>query len=165
MKTTAESKFLDSLGIKDAEQDQVDLDYLKDVHWERWFKYGAKHQNYIPVNFSRDDTFTQLDHLVRVYARRNPQLGLTYGYIGNMERWGDDRSWRVFSSVSMQPGDGPSSWGSYTNPYYLLSSLTWRRRGFKNWLNQLNKANPVRLVDMTVQADVDAWLKNHFPSI
>jgi hypothetical protein len=28
----------------------------------------------------------------------HPDLGLSVGYIGNMERWGDDRAWRVFTN-------------------------------------------------------------------
>ena len=44
---------------------------------------------------------------------RYPQLGASFGYIGNCERWGDDRSWRVFTKLSTQPSaNGINiSWG------------------------------------------------------
>lgn len=29
-------------------------------------------------------------------AERRGGSGVTIGYIGNMEQWGDDRSWRIF---------------------------------------------------------------------
>lgn len=34
--TNAESKFLDTIGIKNSEQDSVDVEYYKDVFWETW---------------------------------------------------------------------------------------------------------------------------------
>lgn len=44
---------------------------------------------------------------------RYPQLGASFGYIGNCERWGDDRSWRVFTKLSTQPSANTIniSWG------------------------------------------------------
>lgn len=36
-----------------------------------------------------------------------PALGVSYGYIGNLERWGDDRSWYVFTKIR-EHGDSMS---------------------------------------------------------
>lgn len=32
----AVERFLEALGIYGSEQDEVDVEYLQDVHWERW---------------------------------------------------------------------------------------------------------------------------------
>ncbi len=34
--TKRETKFLERLGIKGPEMDEVDIEYLKEVHWELW---------------------------------------------------------------------------------------------------------------------------------
>lgn len=45
---------------------------------------------------------------------RHPRLGLTFGYIGNLERWGDDRGWKVFTACSRPSGYATSvNWGDY----------------------------------------------------
>lgn len=47
-------------------------------------------------------------------AARFPEHRITFGYIGNIERWGDDRCWRIFTrynsaelrtSISYQLGE------------------------------------------------------------
>jgi len=43
-KSPSESKFLDALGIRDAEQDEVDLEYLKDVHWDVWSQFSSDYE-------------------------------------------------------------------------------------------------------------------------
>lgn len=35
--------------------------------------------------------------------RMHPELGLTFGYIGNLESNRDDRSWSVFARLSLRP--------------------------------------------------------------
>ena len=34
--TKRETKFLELLGITGEDQDEVDVEYLQDVHWETW---------------------------------------------------------------------------------------------------------------------------------
>ena len=55
-----------------------------------------------------------LDTHVGQLKERYPQHRFSFGYIGNLERWGDDRSWYIFSrylnadtrtSVSYSLGD------------------------------------------------------------
>lgn len=38
-----------------------------------------------------------LESLVESLKLRYPQHRLSYGYIGNIERWGDDRCFRIFT--------------------------------------------------------------------
>ena len=40
----------------------------------------------------------QLSDIVKELAAENPELKLSYGYIGNLERWGDDRGFRIFTN-------------------------------------------------------------------
>jgi len=40
------------------------------------------------------ERYTELEAKVKELARELP--GITLGYIGNLERWGDDRSWYIF---------------------------------------------------------------------
>lgn len=42
----------------------------------------------------------KIRYYVERQARQFPHLGLSVGYIGNYERWGDDTSWRVFNKVA-----------------------------------------------------------------
>jgi hypothetical protein len=37
-----------------------------------------------------------IDRLVAMLNIAFPQLAMTFGYIGNIERWGDDRRWSVW---------------------------------------------------------------------
>jgi hypothetical protein len=43
-------------------------------------------------------TLDAIDALVAQAKAAHPELGLSVGYIGNLERWGDDRDWRVFTN-------------------------------------------------------------------
>ncbi len=54
-----------------------------------------------------------IDHAVKQLAAEFPALGLTFGYIGNADRWGDDRSWRVFSNQRNASGRS-QSFGDYS---------------------------------------------------
>lgn len=41
----------------------------------------------------------KMEALVANLAEAFPQFSLSFGYIGNLDhRWGDDRSWRVFTN-------------------------------------------------------------------
>ena len=42
--------------------------------------------------------YEALAAFVKAEAIKHPDLGLSFGYIGNLERWGDDRSWCVFTN-------------------------------------------------------------------
>jgi hypothetical protein len=58
--------------------------------------------------------FDRLEQLVKQLARAHPKLGLGFGYIGNLERWGDDRSWLVFTTCIRSTGPLKSvSWGGF----------------------------------------------------
>lgn len=39
------------------------------------------------------------DELCDKLSARYPEAGLSFGYIGNIERWGDDRGWRFFTHL------------------------------------------------------------------
>jgi len=67
---------------------------------------------------------------------RFPELGLSFGYIGNLERWGDDRSWRIFTKLS----DGPTS----------CCNVSWGR---------VNTDRLDTLATPDALARLDAWLE------
>lgn len=57
-----------------------------------------------------------LKDLVDGLARKYPEAGLTFGYLGNVGSYGDDRSWYFFSKLS-KPGSGGHKdikWGGYS---------------------------------------------------
>jgi hypothetical protein len=43
-------------------------------------------------------SYEALEALVAQAKDAHPDLGLSFGYIGNLERWGDDRDWRIFTN-------------------------------------------------------------------
>lgn len=51
---------------------------------------------------STPENRTAQDALAIEYA----DLGVTFGYIGNIERWGNDRSFRIFTKTSDRYGAG-----------------------------------------------------------
>ena len=64
---------------------------------------------------NRMDPADGMEKLVRELATKYPNAGLSFGYIGNCsKRWGDDRSWSVFTKIPRSVGFGGSIyWGSY----------------------------------------------------
>lgn len=40
-----------------------------------------------------------IDTLIKAFA----DIGASFGYIGNVSRYGDDRSWRIFTKLSTRP--------------------------------------------------------------
>lgn len=44
-----------------------------------------------------------LDAVTATARRLHPELGLSFGYIGNLEGDRDDRSWSVFARLSIRP--------------------------------------------------------------
>jgi len=66
---------------------------------------------------------TSLEGLKRTLASRYPEIGLTVGYLGNVERWGDERSWMFFTKVG-NPGD---TWGN-SHGFHLGSTESMRKR-------------------------------------
>ena len=50
-----------------------------------------------------------VDELKAVY----PEAGFSFGYIGNVGRWGDDRGWYVFTGVNYKDGSGPIKYGPF----------------------------------------------------
>ena len=45
--TKSESKFLDALCIHNAEQDEVDIEYLKEVHFDIWSQYSTDYEKMV----------------------------------------------------------------------------------------------------------------------
>lgn len=48
--------------------------------------------------------------------QRFPTLGITMGYLGNVERWGDDRAWYFFTQVETIGTWGPERLKRSFNP-------------------------------------------------
>lgn len=60
-----------------------------------------------------DDCTAALNRAAEIAADmrvRYPAAGVTWGYIGNLERWGDSRSWRFFSRIPGPPD--PNGFGN-----------------------------------------------------
>ena len=55
----------------------------------------------------------KIHSLVETLAQKYPEAKLSFGYLGNYERWGDDTSWYIFSKLSYPGSKGHSSytWG------------------------------------------------------
>jgi hypothetical protein len=51
----------------------------------------------------RNDPMT-IDGAKHILMARFPECEITAGYIGGLERWGDDRSWRIWCKVDSQVG-------------------------------------------------------------
>jgi hypothetical protein len=63
---------------------------------------------------STRSAYERIGIVLHELIQRHPRLGLTFGYIGNLERWGDDRGWKVFTACSRPSGFAKSvSWGDY----------------------------------------------------
>lgn len=52
------------------------------------------------------------DELKNRLAAKYPDIGLTFGYIGGVHTWGDDRRWYFFTAVRPPHKDSCLSWGS-----------------------------------------------------
>lgn len=46
-----------------------------------------------------DTTIKILRATTKTADRLHPALKLSFGYIGNLERWGDDRGWSIFATL------------------------------------------------------------------
>lgn len=51
--------------------------------------------------------------LLKDLREKYPDVGLSYGYIGNWESWGDERSWYFFTKVGMPDGRDSFKWGGF----------------------------------------------------
>ena len=58
----------------------------------------------------RKKAYDQLSALVDRLKRKYPEAELSLGYLGNFEKWGDDRAWYVFSKLSRPGSYGHKSW-------------------------------------------------------
>jgi len=78
----------------------------------------------------------ELTALFEDLKTRYPEVGLSFGYIGNIETWGDDRYWYFFTQVQ-----GQGTWGP-------------ERMKFGGYLTE-------RLPEFSekAQADLERWIK------
>jgi hypothetical protein len=53
----------------------------------------------------------KIEALVEELNKKFPEAGLSFGYLGNYERWGDDTSWYIFSEIKYS--EGRLKWGGY----------------------------------------------------
>ena len=58
----------------------------------------------------RKKAYDQISALVDRLKRKYPEAELSLGYLGNFEKWGDDRAWYVFSKLSRPGSYGHKSW-------------------------------------------------------
>lgn len=67
----------------------------------------------------------RLNAMFDAYPKASLPEGITTGYIGNLESWGDDRAWFIFRSRPGRVGTTEDRIGGYSteNRGKLLSSL------------------------------------------
>lgn len=80
------------------------------------------------------DPRTRCEELLAALQAKYPQVGLTFGYIGNDDaRFGDDRSWMFFTKVVRPDEARAFSWGRYgTDQLDLLAALA--ERDLERWI-------------------------------
>ncbi len=83
-------------------------------------------------------TTQSMDKLVAELAAKYPQAGLSFGYLGNYSRrWGDDRSWSVFTKISSANVHSNSVyWGSFSTED-LPRMLEQAQTHLEPWLVQM----------------------------
>ena len=76
---------------------------------------------------------------VTAVAALFPQLGLSFGYIGNVSTFCDDRSWRVFTSLTNRPGGDCSNihFGGHMSPFLGMMAEEVRLH-LRNWALRIN---------------------------
>ena len=73
-------------------------------------------------NTSPDTPYDAIEACVIALRAEFPGLSLTFGYIGNVDRFGDDRCWRVFTNRAPKHDETRLlSWGHYSTK--LLSAM------------------------------------------
>jgi hypothetical protein len=58
------------------------------------------------ARFAENEAYADLTIIFADLKAKYPQIGLSFGYIGNVENWGDDRHWYFFTEVL-----GEGNWG------------------------------------------------------
>lgn len=81
--------------------------------------------------------YIRCEKLLTEMKERYPDIGLSFGYIGNLHRGNDDRQWQYFTNVRATSGfgSGNASFGGHTTAY--LGKLTQK-----------------------AEAELDAWCEN-----
>jgi hypothetical protein len=99
----------------------------------------------------------RLRGLIEAMRLTYPELGLSFGYIGNCGQWGDDRCWCVFTKLSSKPAANACnvSWG-YANTQDVAKLATPVRLGqLECWI----KSTAARLAAGELyQVGADRWL-------
>lgn len=54
--------------------------------------------------------YSDVEDAVERLKKKYPQAGLSFGYIGNFERWGDDRAYYIFSGIPIPRWNAPHQW-------------------------------------------------------
>ncbi len=84
------------------------------------------------------NAYAMMDVLVADLAERYPQAGLSFGYIGNLSRHGDDRSWSVFTKLTAEaPGESPRNlyWGA-SRSESMEDMLDNAQRHLEGWVRE-----------------------------
>lgn len=84
---------------------------------------------------AENQAYAELTTLFGELRDQYPEIGLTFGYIGNYESWGDDRHWYFFTEVPIQGNWGMDrmKFGSYkTADLPLFSKLA--KEKLKPWI-------------------------------
>lgn len=85
----------------------------------------------------------RMTRLVDALALKYPEAGLSFGYIGNCDVRGqqDDRSWRVFTRVSMPTAGQRYDWGNHaTNRLAVMADLA--EQSLENWVRCVAGLDP-----------------------
>jgi len=84
-----------------------------------------------------DEAHKMISNKVAELARMNPELTMTFGYIGNCDLWGnrfDDRSFMIFTGLGDTSNPGASvKWGGYAYDQLGLMAVNAERE-LEDWV-------------------------------
>ena len=88
--------------------------------------------------------YTSLQEMANSLAVEYPHLNVSFGYIGNVERWSDDRSWRFF--YNPQAGAACKSFSHYSTDH-MVDFFKYMQHDGLTTLKGLLDTCPVHLTD------------------
>ncbi|HLM62280.1 MAG TPA: hypothetical protein VK308_15870, partial [Pyrinomonadaceae bacterium] len=100
----------------------------------------------------------KLEQFAKMLQKDYPNLGFSYGYIGNVGTNYDDRSFKIFSRIPALGAVGQNaSYGGFSKPEGLYEDVFERQGRFDRWLQNL--AAKSELVTLEVKAELDSIIK------
>lgn len=81
--------------------------------------------------------YERCEKLQKELAAKYPAAGLTFGYIGNVERWGDDRAWSFWATNIRRGAYGNASRFGYHETPKLEALADLAEADLETWIVNL----------------------------